>query len=208
MFYKDGGESHVGGHLWGYLGRCHALCKFAGFGHNGVTLLDEHSVEDVAEHRVEHLEVLAFEDDAILLASQYGQGFFVVVGSHADFEEYLVHLFGNLLGDGAVGDEYAAEGAYRVASEGVLPCVKQVVAACHSTCVVVLQDGEGGAFEIVDEVAGGVDIAEVIVGYLLAVEFLEAGVEITVEPTFLVGVLAVAQHAAFVLALTERVDVL
>ena len=56
-----------------------------------------------------HLERVSFQYDAVLLAFQYLQRVGIVVGGDADFEEYLVHLFSHLFGDGAVSDKHSTE---------------------------------------------------------------------------------------------------
>ena len=56
----------------------------------------------------------------------------------------------------------------------------------------MLEDGEGGFGELGDEAYGGVDVEQVVVGNLLAVELFEEFVEFPEEISLLMGILAVA----------------
>ena len=194
VFDEDGGEGQVFGLLFRYLGAGDALQHLFGGGHHGVAVLDQHAVEHGAEHRVGHLEAFALEDDAVLFASQHLEGVVGIVGGDADLEENLMHLVGHLFGHLLVADEHTAEGADGVAGQGVLPGLEQGGAHGHAAGVVVLEDGEGGlSRKVVDKGAGGVDVAQVVIADFLAVELVEATLQVAVEDTLLVGVLAVAQ---------------
>lgn len=121
------------------------------------------------------------------------QGILGISRSYDDLEEYLVDFLGGLGVDFAVADDYAAEGADGVGLESRRPGFQDSAAAGQTAGVVVLQDSHGAAVELVDEIDGGVDVQEVVVGNLLAVELLELAVEIAVEAGLLVGILAVAE---------------
>ena len=201
---KDGGEGKVGGLLRGDGGGGDALGHVGSGGDYGVAVLHKDAVEGVAEHLRTHLESVALEDDAVLLASEDGQRLVVVVGSDAHFEEDFVHLFCHLFGDGAVGDQHTAEGGDGVAGQSVGPGLEQGGTGGEAAGVVVLEDGEGGVGIVVDKGTGSIDVAYVVIGYFFSVELGEAGVEVAVVAAFLVGVLAIAQGVGLVAAEFEH----
>ena len=163
VFDKDGGEGKVGSLLRGDGGGGDTLGHVGGGGDYGVAVLHKDAVEGVAEHLRTHLESVALEDDAVLLATEYGQCLVVVVGGDAHFEEDFVHLFCHLFGDGAVGDQHAAEGGDGVAGQGVDPGLEQGGTGGETAGVVVLEDGEGGVGVVVDKGASGIDVAYVVI---------------------------------------------
>ena len=155
-----------------------------------------------------HLECVAFEDDAVFLAAQDCQCLLVVVGSYAHLKEDFVHLFGHLLGNGAVGDEHSAERRHGVARQSGVPCLQQCGPCGQAAGVVVFQYGEGGVAEVVNQTACGIDVAQVVVRDFLAVQLGEVGLEVAVEISLLVGILAVAQHVGLIAAVAECVDMI
>jgi hypothetical protein len=57
----------------------------------------------------------------------------------------------------------------------------------------VLEDGDGGADEVEDEVGGGLDVEDVGVAEFLALDLGEVVAEVAVERALLVRVVAVAE---------------
>lgn len=118
--------------------------------------------------------------------------------SDAHLEENLVHLLGSGGVNLAVGDEDASERRHGVAGQGVFPRFHQVVARSQAAGVIVLEDGKRRVGELGDEAAGGVDVEQVIVRNLLAVELVEESAEVAEELALLVRVLAVAHRLCVV----------
>ena len=114
-----------------------------------------------------------------------------------------MHLLSRSLIDRAVGDEHTAECRYGVAGQCVFPSLEQRVARGQTAGVVVFEDGEGGIVKLGNQRHGGVDVEQVVVRNLLAVELLEHFVEVAIEYTLLVGILAIAQHLGVVAGIAE-----
>ena len=67
----------------------------------------------------------------------------------------------------------------------------------------MLEDGEGGLVEVLDEADGSLDVLEVVVGEFLAVQLGEVSREVSVEDSTLVWVLPIAQGLCGVSAETQ-----
>ena len=120
----------------------------------------------------------------------------LVVGRDDYFEEYFVDFSGGGFVDYGVGDNHSAEGRHGVAGEGIFPCLDGCGACSQAAGIVVFEHGECGfGAEFVDEVYGGVDVQQVVVGYFFAVELVEHLVNVTKEVRFLVRVFTVAEGA-------------
>ncbi len=96
-------------------------------------------------------------------------------------------------GEGAIGDDDAAEGGLFIGVERLVPCEAEVFIGADPAGVGVFEDGDGGVGEFLDEFCGGRDVEDVVVGKFFPVELLEEGVEVSVQSGGLVGVLAVAK---------------
>ena len=141
-----------------------------------------------------HIGIFAAQDDAIFLALEYLERLGLVVGRDDYFEEYFVDFSGGGFVDYGVGDNHSAEGRHGVAGEGIFPCLDGCGACSQAAGIVVFEHGESGfGAEFVDEVYGGVDVKQVVVGDFFAVELVEEGVEMAEEVSALVGVFAVAE---------------
>ena len=114
-----------------------------------------------------------------------------------------MHLLGRSLVDRTVGDEHTADSRYGVAGQGIFPSLEQRVARGQTAGVVVFQNGESGPVKFRNQRNGGIDVEQVVVRNLLAVELLEHLVEVAIEYTLLVGILAVAQHLGVVAGIAE-----
>ena len=85
------------------------------------------------------------------------------------------------------------KGACLSVAKALSQAALQVGIGADAAGVGVLEDGDGGLGEFLDELGGGGDIEDVVEGEFLAVELLEVLVEIAVEGGLLVGVFAVAE---------------
>ncbi len=132
------------------------------------------------------------ENDAVLFLLEHLEGIVGVCGCNDYLEENFVDFFGCGFVDGAVGHEHSSECAYGVACEGVFPGVEYGGAGGDTACIVMLEYGESRVGEFTDEGNGRVDVEEVVVGNLLAMELGEHFFEIAEEESFLMGILAVA----------------
>ena len=95
---------------------------------------------------------------------------------------------------GAIDDDDAAEGRLAVGLEGFLPCDAEVfIVLADAAGIGVFENGDGGADEFENEIRGCLDVEDVGVAEVLALEFGEAGGKISVESAFLVGVVAIAE---------------
>ena len=168
-----------------------------------VTVLHQHAVQQGAELLLGQGSLLADKDDAVLLLTEDFQRVHIVVGSDNHFKEYLVDFLGSSLVDHRVGDEHASESRYGVAGKRVVPRFEHGGAGSQTAGIVVLQHGEGGFREFVNQVYGSIDVEQVVVGDFLAVDLVEHGIEVAVEVTLLVRVLAVAQGLLVVCRLAE-----
>ena len=116
-------------------------------------------------------------------------------GRDDDLAEDLAHVARQRLGQRTVADDDPAEGRLFVRGERLVPRLAQVGVGTDAARVGVLEDGDGRVFVLADELRGGGNVEDVVVGKLLAVELLEVFLEITVERRFLMRVLAVAKTA-------------
>ena len=110
-----------------------------------------------------------------------------------DLAEDLADRPGERLGERAVADDDAAERRLLVGGEGLVPRLAQVGVAADAARVGVLEDGDGRLGEFLDQLGGGGDIEDVVVGKFLAVELFEMLVEVAVERGGLVRIFAVAE---------------
>ncbi len=115
------------------------------------------------------------------------------LGGDDDLAEDAGNGLGQVGVDGAVGHDDAAEGRLLVCLEGLFPARDEFHLAGHAAGIGVLEDGHGGLLKLADQVSGGGDVDDVVVGKFLALKLLEALVEAPVERGLLVRVLAVAQ---------------
>ena len=156
---------------------------------------------------------LRLEDAQVLrLALEHAQALLRVRGGDDDLVEHagravggvavLAQLAGEVLIEGAVEGDDAAESAHRVGDDGEAVGLAEVVAGGGAAGVRVLHDDAGGLGEVVDGVPGGVGVEVVVVGELLAVVLHGGGDAaqrvlaqgaVAVEGGGLVRVLAVAQ---------------
>ena len=176
--------------------------------HLQVAVLCQHAVQQRAELTFGQLHRLAHQDDAVLLLPQHLQGIHVIIRRDDHLEEDVVDFLGRLFVHHGIGDEHAAKGRYRVAGQRVLPRLEHRRARSQSAGVVVLQDGEGGFLEFVDQVDGRIDVQQVVVGDFLAVDLVEHLIQVAVEVALLVRILAVAQGRLVVGRATEGRSVL
>jgi len=98
----------------------------------------------------------------------------------------------------------AAEGRLAVGRVGLVPGGEQRVGTGDAARVGVLEDGDGRALELVDQVSGRGDVQNVVIAELLALELLEALVEGAVEGGLLVRIFAVAQRLRLLIGERER----
>ena len=112
--------------------------------------------------------------------------------------------------DAAVQPQHGAEGAERIAGQGLAEGFGQAVGHGGAAGVVVLDDRGRRGGEIADNGQRAVEVQEVVEGQLLAVELLggdevgAGGAGVAVEGRLLVGVLAVTQHALALQAQVQR----
>ena len=101
---------------------------------------------------------------------------------------------GEGLGERAVDNDDTTERCLSVGLESLLPSDAQVlIVLAYSAGIGVLEDADGGAAEIEDEVGSGLDVEYVRVAEFLALDLGKAGAEIAIERGFLVRVIAVAE---------------
>jgi hypothetical protein len=114
------------------------------------------------------------DETEVLFGAETGEGFRRVAGRGDRLDEELGDLFGCLGAYFAIDADDAAEGGYRVSGERELVCLNDGFADCGSAGVGVLDDGDGGLVEFLDEFPAGVKIDEVVVAELLALELPSA----------------------------------
>ena len=127
----------------------------------------------------------------LFLEERAGVGFELRRDDHLaeDFRDRL----GEREGDRVVADDDASERGLLVGGERLFPGLAQIRVGADPAGVRVLENRDRGPGEFLDEISGGADIEDVVVGKFLAVELLEMLAETAVELGFLVGVFAVAQ---------------
>ena len=158
--------------------------------------MDKHPVEAGTDYRIPHLEIVVLQKDTVLLAFQQLQGFIIIGGSQQDFEEYLVDFLCCFLVNGLVRNQHSAERGNRIGRQSIPIGFEQARTDGQAASVVVLQYSESRfGPEILHQSQGRIDIEQVVVRNLLAVQLLETFVERTVESTFLMRVLAIAQRS-------------
>ena len=130
--------------------------------------------------------------DAVTRADRYQRGY---SGSESAFDhgrsigikvrcnDYVREDFRNHASQrqwhGAVDDDDAAKGGLAIRFKGLLPGFAQIfIGAADTTRIGVLENGQGGAAEFVDEAAGGIDVQDVRVGEVFAVELHEVIIEV------------------------------
>src|SRR4029077_2963643 len=93
-------------------------------------------------------------------------------------EQDLDELLGQALGAGAVADavehDHTAVSAERIAGEGALVGGLDGFAEGAAAWVVVLDDRAGGGVELVNQLAGGAEVEQVVEGELLAMQLSDA----------------------------------
>ncbi len=111
----------------------------------------------------------------ILLGLQEGQGLGLEGRADDAFHEGGADALGHALGDGAVAGHDAAEGRHAVRVKGLLVGQGDVLALVepgHAAGIGVLDDGHGRLAELLDHVEGRVQVGDVVVAELLAVQLL------------------------------------
>ena len=116
-----------------------------------VGLLSQHTTEHRAVRPAGIDGLLLTQEDAVLLAFEDGERLGFEVGSDEHLEEELVDLASRRHVDGAVGYEHATEGGDGVTCQRICPSLEEGGARGAATSVVVLEDGEGGLSEVLDE---------------------------------------------------------
>ena len=138
---------------------------------------------------------MVLQQDAVLLAFQQFQGFFIVGRCQQDLKEDLVDFFCRSLVNGLVRNQHSAERGNRIGRQGILIGFEQARTDGQAASVVMFQYSESRfGSEILHQSQGRIDIEQVVVGNLLAVQLFEAFVERTVESAFLMRILAIAQR--------------
>ena len=111
----------------------------------------------------------------ILLGGENGERLRRVLGRGDGFDEGLGDFARGLLIHRAVDADYAAEGRYRIGLECLAVGLDQRILLGAAARIGVLDDGDGGAVELVDQLPGGVEIHQVVVGEFLALQLFGAG---------------------------------
>ena len=113
-----------------------------------------------------------------------------------------MHLFGGCGVDGTIHADHAAEGRDRIAFERAFVGLGQGLAGRGAARVGVLDDGADGLIEFLREIPGGLQIDDVVVGKLLALQLAGVGDAgagaVGVHCGLLVRVFAVAQVESLV----------
>src|SRR6202453_2792097 len=150
------------------------------------------------------------QDAYLFLLGQYLQRRRVVAGG----EQYLDELLGQPLGalpvHWPVERDHTAIGAGLIAGVGAFIGRLDRLAERAAARVVVLDDRARGPIELLDELAGGVEVEQVVERQLLAVQLGDTLQQVRgranpgVERGLLVGVLAVAQVAHLLVGVAPR----
>ncbi len=135
---------------------------------------------------------MLLEHNAVLLLAEHFERGVVVGGCDDYLKEYLVDGLGCGQIYDAVSDKHASECRYGISREGCFPCFEHGGTGGQSAGVVVFEDGECRFGEFGHEVDRRVDVKQVVVGDLFAVNLIENFAETAVECAVLVGVFAVA----------------
>ena len=138
-----------------------------------------------------------FDEAEVLLGGEALACFGREGGCSDGFDEELGDFGGGFGVDGAVDADDSAEGGDGIAGESLLVGLEDGVAGCGAAGVGVLDDDDGGLVELLREFPAGVEVDEVVVAELFALELrcagdAEAGA-VGVERGALVGILAVAE---------------
>ena len=169
-----------------------------------VAVLHEVAVQG-SLHRLGPVKVgFQAQHDAVLLREEQVEYAVFIFRGHDDFDEQLVDLLGSLKVDGTVAHQHATESRDGVASQSGEVSLFHGLAAGDATGVVVLEDGEGRLVELTDEVETCVEVEQVVVRQLFAVQLLEHRVEVAIEGAFLMRVLTITQGRAFFFGDTQR----
>ena len=134
--------------------------------------------EKAAGNLAEDAGVVGGPDDdeaQVLLRFETIEGVVAEAGSGDGFDEEVGHFLGGIAVHFAIQADDGAEGGDRVGDEGLAVGFEQVDAGGDAAGVGVLDDGDGGLFEFLDEIPAGVEIDEVVVAELLALELMGRG---------------------------------
>ena len=125
-------------------------------------------------------------------------------GSGDGFDKERGHFFGGIAVDFAIDADDRSEGGDGIGDQGFAVGVEDIGAGGRAAGIGVLDDGDHGLVEFLTEGPAGVEVDEVVVAELLALELLGGGDAgagaVDVKRSALVGIFAVAER------LRERVD--
>ena len=200
------GENHVVHLVGSGCLRGDDLEVVSGFGVE-VAVLHEVAVQG-GLHGLRPVEVgLEAQHHAVFLREEQVEHALVIARCHHDFDEELVDFFSRCHVDGTVAHQHATEGRDGVASQSGEVSLFHGGTAGDAAGVVVLEDGEGRLVELTDEVEACVEVEQVVVRQLLAVQLLEHRIQVAIEGAFLVRVLAITQGGAFLFGDAQRLAV-
>ena len=108
------------------------------------------------------------------------------------------HFFGGIAVEFAIDADDAAEGRDGIGDQGFAVGLQRIGADADAAGVGVLDDGDGGLIEFLREFPAGVEVDEVVVAELLALDLESRGNAgagaVAIEGGALMGILAVAQR--------------
>ena len=128
-----------------------------------VSFLNESAVETSADCTFKNVGLFLNEDNTVLFLLENGESVVGIFGSDADFEENLVHCFGCLGVDRAVGYKNTAKSRNRVSGKRRIPGFENSGACSEATGVVVLENCKGCVFKFCNQSCGGIDVKQVVV---------------------------------------------
>ena len=138
-------------------------------------------------------EIEELDQTEVFFLLEQGAGVHLKIGRDDDFAENLADRFGKRLIDRSIANDDAAEGRLLIGRKRFFPRFAQIGIAADAARVGVLQNGYRRLREFGDQVCSRADVENVVKRQLFAMQFFEMPIEIAVERSGLVRILAVTQ---------------
>jgi hypothetical protein len=170
-----------------------------------IKILCNHPVQQGFELPGREIGPFLFQQDAGSSFSSVSAGFRLKIRRNQHFKKQLVDFCRRRFVQCRIRNEYPAESRNWVGSQCGFPGLHRSRSGSHAAGVRMFQHRKGGFYKLRHQVYRRIDVHEVVVGQLLAVQDVKHFVDIAVEIALLVRVLAVAQCLSVQVTFLKRI---
>ena len=117
--------------------------------------------------------------------------------SHDDLDKEFVNFFSGFLVNGTVAHQHTAKSRNGITGKGSQIGFFDGRTASQTAGVVVLKDSESRRVEFTKQVKSSIQVKQVVVRQLLAMELLKHRIQVAIKSALLVRVLAISQRSSF-----------